>query len=321
MVAMTAVLAVVPSARAQTAAPAGSVGIRILDAPTNRADDPRARLYIVDHLAPGATINRRVELSNGTDGRLTIPLYAAAATVSDGEFRFGEDHAANDLTSWTTVEPSTIAVDGGGTAIATVKIAVPADAGAGERYAVVWAELPAASPKGGGISTVNRVGIRIYLSVGAGGEPPSDFTITSIQARRGSSGEPVVAATVKNTGGRALDLSGELRLSRGPGGLSAGPFPAKLGTTLGIGATEPVLVILDRAVPAGPWDAHIALKSGTIERDATARITFPKRGASKAAKTGSGKRSLLLLILIVAGVLLLLLLALLLRRRRRSRGG
>ena len=190
--------------------------------------------------------------------------------------------------------------------LATVTIAVPADASPGERYGVVWAELPAAVPPGGGIAAVNRVGVRIYLSVGEGGEPASDFGIASFEARRDAEGSPLVAATVRNTGGRALDLSGDLKLTNGPGGLSAGPFEAKLGTTLGIGQTESVLVILDRAVPAGPWDARIVLRSGITEREATAKITFPAAAASSsepvATRGPAAGRSRLLPVLVAIAV-------------------
>jgi hypothetical protein len=173
---------------------------------------------------------------------------------------------------------------------------------------VVWAELPAAIPSGGGVGAVNRVGVRIYLSVGPGGEPASDFAITTFEARRDGGANPVVAATVHNTGGRAIDLGGELRLTNGPGGLSAGPFQAKLGTTLGIGQTEPVLVVLDQAVPAGPWDAHIVLRSGTTEREATAKITFPAAAAtsSKPVTTAKGGSSVVVPVLLGLAVLLVL---------------
>jgi hypothetical protein len=83
----------------------------------------------------------------------------------------------------------------------------------------------------------------------------------------------VVLATVHNTGGRALDMSGTLQLLAGPGGLSAGPFPVTLGTTLAIDDTEPVTIALDKRLPAGPWDARITLRSGLIERSARATIT------------------------------------------------
>jgi hypothetical protein len=272
-------------------APAQGVGIRLLDAPTNRSTDPRAREYIVDHVSAGTTITRRVEVSNDTTKAQTVQLYAAAGSIKDGTFQFGEGRAANDLTSWTSVDPPAVTPAPGAKAVATVKIAVPASAGPGERYGVVWAELPAATPAGGGVAAINRVGVRIYLSVGQGTEPPTDFGVTALEAKRDADGNPIVSAAVQNTGGRAVDLSGELRLTNGPGGLSAGPFDAKLGTTLGIGQTEPVLVILDRAVPAGPWDARIVLRSGTTEREATATITFPASPASSSGAVKTGAQS------------------------------
>jgi hypothetical protein len=64
----------------------------------------------------------------------------------------------------------------------------------------------------------------------------------------------------------------------GPGGLSAGPFPATLGTTLGIDETESVQVVLDKRLPAGPWDARIVLHSGLLEHTGRATITFPAAG-------------------------------------------
>src|SRR5437588_838222 len=135
-------------------APPETVGIQLVDAPTNRANDPRAHQYIVDHVAPGTTITRRVEVSNATAARQVVQLYPAAAAIKDGSFEFGEGRAANDLTTWTTVDPTTVSPAGGAKSLATVKIAVPADASPGERYGVVWAELPAAVPAGGGVGAV-----------------------------------------------------------------------------------------------------------------------------------------------------------------------
>lgn len=282
-----------------------------------------AMQYIVDHVAPGTTISRRVEVTNDTAETQEVQVYPAAASISDGNFQFGEGRAASELTTWTTVEPSTVSPPSGGESLATVTIAVPADASPGERYGVIWAELPAAVPEGG-IGAVNRVGVRIYLSVGEGGEPASDFAIASFEARRDAEANPMVAATVENTGSRALDLSGEMTLTNGPGGLSAGPFDATLGTTLGIGQTEPVLVTLEKALPNGPWDARIVLRSGMTEREATATITFPEAAETSsepvatAVETDDG--SLLLPIIIAVVVLLaLFLLTFLLMRRRRSR--
>jgi hypothetical protein len=190
----------------------------------------------------------------------------------------------------------------------------------------VWAEVPSSGP--GGVSAVNRVGIRVYLSVGRGGEPPSDFKIVSLRGVRDRAGHPVVAATVRNTGGRALDLSGQLRLSEGPGGLSAGPFAVELGTTLGVGQSEDVVSILDRSVPAGPWTADMTLRSGLIERSAHARITFPARaGTSERPVRAVPDHARAVLIPITAtlaslvGLWLLLLLLAKRRRENEKRGG
>jgi hypothetical protein len=113
-------------------------------------------------------------------------------------------------------------------------------------------------------------------------------------------------------------MSGTLELLAGPGGLSAGPFPADLGITLGIGDTEPVTIVLDDRVPAGPWDARISLHSGLLEGSAAATITFPDAGVSIPVNTRSTRLGWLYP---VTAALVLLLLrgigAVLLRRRRR----
>jgi hypothetical protein len=297
----------------------GSVGIRLADVPISAANDPRARLYIVDHVAPGAVIERHVEVSNTTSSALRVALYAAAATIAGASFIGEEGHTANDVSSWTSVSPTAPEVPAGGTVTAMVTIAAPLDAAPGERYAVVWAEVGSVPAGGGRVIEVNRVGVRIYLSVGRGGSPAADFTIDSLTAERSDQGHPVVVAAVHNIGGRALDVSGTLQLSSGPGGLSAGPFPAALGVTLAIADTEPVTITLDEVVPAGPWNARITLHSGLTQRSATATITFPSSGASLPIKTAATRAShrgtiagaavLAFLAMAAAGVLLL-------RRRR-----
>jgi hypothetical protein len=226
----------VAPALAQSGVPDGSIGIRLLEAPQHLADDPRALLYIIDHLNQGDTIRRRIEV---------------------------------------TVDPTSVDLSPHGSATALVTIAVPEDAEDGERYAVVWAQTPPSSPSDGEVVTVDRVGIRVYLSVGRGGAPPTDFRIESLTASRDDTGSPIVSAAVLNTGGRAIDVSGTLRLSEGPGGLSAGPFPVQLGTTIGIGQRGTVQVVLSRSIPDGPWTADLRLRSDLVKRQAQARITFP----------------------------------------------
>jgi hypothetical protein len=299
------------SSPAPQAGTAGGIGLRLVDVPASTRDDPRARIYIVDHLAPGTTIHRRIEVSNTTLDPQHIVLYAAAASIDNGTFLGAAGDNQNEMSTWTSVRPGATDLPPGGHLPATVTVAVPGDAAPGEQYGVVWAETRSAPVAGGGVIQVNRVGIRIYLSVGPGGAPAGDFTIDSLTAQRSPDGRPMVLASVHNTGGRALDMNGTLRLLAGPGGLSAGPFPATLGVTLAIGDTEPVTIALDQRLPAGPWDAHISLHSGLLDRNARATITFPVTGAAPPVETTS-PRSVwqyvaiagLVLVLLVAAVLL-----------------
>lgn len=262
-----------------TPAPAGepqTVAIRPVGIPASGATDPRAQFYIVDHVAPGATLRRQVEVSNDTAQSRDIALYAASADIGGGEFRFGDAGAANELTRWTTVIPPMVRLGPGAKGDATVTITVPSDAASGERYAVVWAAVAASSSPGGGILEINRVGVRIYLSVGPGEEPPIDFAITSLAPGQTSDGLPIVTALVRNTGGRAVDLSGSLWLRRAASARAVGPFAAQLGTTLGIGEAEPVLVPVRPGLSPGPWDASVVLHSGSTERSGTTRLTLPR---------------------------------------------
>jgi hypothetical protein len=71
-------------------------------------------------------------------------------------------------------------------------------------------------------------------------------------------------------------------MTEGPGSLSAGPFSTNLGTTLGIGNTGRVTVLLDRRLPAGPWKVRLTLASGLVRHTVTATLTFPVGSAAGA---------------------------------------
>jgi hypothetical protein len=294
----------------------------LLEAPRSLENNPRARVYIIDHVPPGATIRRKVEVSDGTPYRLDIGMYAAGATITGGAWAPFGGTQQDELSGWITERPGRLQLDSGQNATVEVTVAVPHDAAPGERYAVIWAQ--ATVPNGSNVREVARVGIRVYLSVGNGAAPAEDFRIDSLTAARTTSGRPEVLAEVHNTGGRALDLSGTLTLGNGPGGLSAGPFRAELGTTLGIGQTEPVRVLLDPAIPAGPWLARIVLRSGLTTRAAEGEISFPSApGASSSpvpAKPVPLSRNRAVWVPVAAaliGLVLLGLLVLLLWKRRR----
>lgn len=294
----------------------GSIGIRLLEAPANNRDDPRARVYIVDHLNPGTTITRRLEVSNTTDRQADIRLYASAASIEESRFTGAAGAVDNELTTWTTITPSQVAVPPESTAEVTATIAVPQDAPPGEQYGVIWAEVRSEGGPEAGVTQISRVGIRLYVSVGPGNPPAADFAIDSLTAVRTEDGLPVVHVNVRNTGGRALDLNGTLHLTDGPGGLSAGPVPMHGVTTLGPGSSGAVTAVLDSAIPHGPWQATVTLASGLVERTAEAPITFPESGESEFAVSNS--RNVPLIGLVLAGCVLAAG-ALVMARQRRSK--
>jgi len=85
-------------------APHGTFGLRLLEAPVSRRDDPRAYRSIVDHLNPGTTIERRVEVNNMSPDPQRIELYAAAASIEKRTFTFATGRTHNELTEWTSLD-------------------------------------------------------------------------------------------------------------------------------------------------------------------------------------------------------------------------
>lgn len=263
------------AAHAQPALPPG-IGIRLLEAPADLADDPRAQGYVIDHVRPATTIERDFEVTNGEPDTFTADLYAVGARIGEQAFLPDEGRGQNLLASWITVDPPSMQVTAGDRRTATLRIDVPPDAPEGEHYAVVFAERRPDDP--GGLAVSSRVGIRIYLSVGPGGAPVSDFTIDSVTAARDGDGRPMITAAVTNTGGRALDLTGSVRLTEGPGGTVAGPFDLDVAATLPPGGTGQAVLELSPDLPDGPWLAVLTLGSGLLERVAEVRLTFPLAG-------------------------------------------
>jgi hypothetical protein len=295
------------------------IGVRLVDIPAASVDNPRARSYIIDQVKPGKVIERRVEVVNHSDREAKVSLYPAAARVERGQFVGADGRSQNDLSSWTSVNDSSVTLSPQGRSMAKLAIKIPADAVRGERYGVVWAELaPTKNPEG--VTHVSRVGIRLYVSVGPGGAARTDFDIASMTAIRGEDNVPAVQAKVQNTGERAIDPSGTITLTNGPAGLSAGPFPIPLGNTVGVGDTQPVLVPLDPKLPDGPWRVKITVTSGVTKREAEATLTFPPnagQGPEVSVDTGPPWRGIAAGA--VAGIVVLALLGYLGIRRRRSR--
>lgn len=262
--------------------PPDAVGIRLVDVPADLIKDPRARQYIVDSLKPGVTVKRRIEVSNKSADALHVAVYPGAADIRRGSFVGAAGNTGNELTTW--IKPGQLVLDvpAHSRARDTVTISIPKDAAPGERYGVVWAQV-SGRDLGSGITLVSRTGIRLYLSVGGNNPPRARFTMDDMTAGRDARGRAVVHAKVHNTGGRALDLTGALKMSQVSGSISAGPYPIDSGKSLAPGQSTSVNVIVTDQVTDGPWDVSLTLKSGLLEVTHEARITFPKGPGMAAA--------------------------------------
>jgi hypothetical protein len=273
----------------------------------------------VDRLQPGSIIERRIQVQNNTDSRQSVQVYAGAAHIDQGAF-VGDDGAAkNELTTWISVDQPELDMAPRTSVDVLVTIDVPRDAAESERYAAIWAETRSLRNQETNIISASRAGIRVYLSVGPGNGAPAGFEITSLTAKRDESGNPGVVASVTNTGGRALDISGSLSLTNGPSGLSAGPFRTDAITTVAPGSTGELSVTLDPEIPNGPWRAELELESGLVTQTAGADITFPAAGQGDTVRPEESQSSLMVLAGLGAAVLVLIAILLVIVFRRRTR--
>jgi hypothetical protein len=252
----------------------GGFGARIVDVPVSEAEDPRALRYVIDYLPTGAVIHRRILIVNGEARTARFTVYADAAHISGGLFIGYTGATRNELTNWIGVQHRVITLAAGASVMDVITIKVPQGATRGEHYGAIWVQQAAKVRKttGFGVTEVARIGVRLYLAVGAGGAPPTSFDITSITGHLSANGQPVIVAHVNNTGGRAIDLNGSVRLADGPGSTTSGPFPAQRMVTLAPGQAWNMTFAPPRSLPDGSWRATITLVSGMTTATATATI-------------------------------------------------
>ena len=265
--------------------PVQEFGARLVDVPVSEANNPRGLRYIIDYLPTGTTIHRRIFVQNHEKRTAHFTVYPDAAHISDELFTGDAGETRSELTGWISVQHPMVTLGPGASVMDMVTIRVPAGATRGEHYGVIWvqqaADVRAAS--GFQIKEVDRVGIRIYLAVGQGGAPPTSFAITSITGHLSAKGQLSILARVDNTGGRAVDLNGTASLTGGPGGTSAGPFPARQIITLAPGQSGTMSFTPPKTLPHGPWQAKVTMVSGITTSTGTQTIQFGSLVASSAA--------------------------------------
>lgn len=111
---------------------------------------------------------------------------------------------------------------------------------------------------------------------------PTTIEITSMTGQRSDPDEPLLVVHVRNKGPGAVDLFGELRLTNGPSGSTAGPFRVTPVVSLEPGLGMDVDFALPAALPAGPWLATVTLTSGKYSATDKSTVMFagPKAGWS-----------------------------------------
>jgi hypothetical protein len=289
----------------------GSFGVRLVDVAASEAGNPRALHYIVDYLSVGSVIHRQILIVNDEPHKASFSVYPDAAQIVDGVFLGGTGATRSELTNWISVQHPTVTLAAWKSAPDKITIRVPRGATRGEHYGVIWVQQAARpSNKSGFVLTeVSRVGVRVYLAVGRGGAPPTSFGIASIAARRTASGQPYIVARVRNTGGRAIDLNGSVRLANGPGDSSSGPFYGQKIVTLAPGQSWNVTFPLPESQPAGSWRATVTLVSGLTVVTGTATVRIAAVAAAQAGlsrmpwmRIALGALVLMLVLALVAGL-------------------
>lgn len=251
----------------------GGIGIRLVNPPSDPTF-PSWETEIGGTFTPGDPVVRRIRISNSGATTQAVDVYAGAASMRGGVPTLGDRGSVNALTSWTSLDKQRISLAPGGSGDVVVTVRIPADAPAGDRHAVVWAQTAVGA--GGGVVTATRVGVRMNLRVGPGAGTTADFAISGLTAERDADGQAVVVVDIRNTGGWAVEVGGELALTDGPGGRTLGPVYADE-AVVAAGADGRVRFRIpnSRDLPAGPWQASVALESGPVARVHTASVTFP----------------------------------------------
>ena len=271
---------IIPAASAFAGEPPASrpgmqrFGVRLVDVPVSAAHNPRALRYIIDYLAPGQAIHRRILILNEESRTAHFTVYPDAARIGHGLFTGDAGETRSELTRWITLKHGSLTLRPHTSALDMVTIRVPRAATRGEHYGVLWAQQVARGRSAHGlrIAEVARVGIRIYLAVGRGGAPPTRFVITSLTGHWSTGGQPLLVARVRNTGGRAIDLSGQARLTARPRGHHRRRVPGTADHYARTWAVSGHDLRPGQGAAPGPWLVRITLASGFTTRTTQATI-------------------------------------------------
>lgn len=202
------------------------------------ADD---RISLRHVIAPGATVDDRVALTNFSPAPATFAVYASDGVVTaDGNFDLlppGETPV--DAGSWIDIgavdgqdplpgEPLTIELPAGGSIVVPLTVAVPENASPGDHPAGVVAQFVPGD--GAGVEMASRVGVRLHLRVD--GPVVASLDVDQVVATYEPSWNPFSPGTVHVD--YTLGNSGNVRLGATSTATITGPFgiaPSSASTT------------------------------------------------------------------------------------------
>lgn len=249
--------------------------------------EARDRSYVVRTVQPGDEFTDRLLAVNLTDAPLELDVAPVDATITaDGQFAPGATAEADGR--WVAVAPNRVRVPARGTMPVDVRIRVPADAAAGDHIAAVVAQKAGGPTGSGNVRLVQRVGVRVYLTVQSSGESSRtgglvrSFEIKDLRWTHGT-----FEIDVQNTGDLLVEPLGTLTISRG--GLDATTDVPVLGT-VPPHELRTFKVPSPRQLEPGNYDARIRLRlvQGGGEQEKT--LAFTVDGAVKAADDADGKK-------------------------------
>lgn len=284
---------------------AGEFSLRPVRPATAEARD---RSYVVRTVRPGAELTDRLEAVNLTGSPLDLSLSAVDAAVApDGSFAPGTERKAEG--TWLEVTPAQVRVPARGTAPVELRIRVPADATSGDHIATVVAQK-AGAPSGSGVQLVQRVGVRVYLTVERpqGGVGTRSFELRALRWV-GAPKARTFEADVVNTGELLVEPRGTLTLSRGD--LGADTDVPVLGT-VPVGETRALRLTVPGELEPGRYEARLRLRDVQGGPEHEQRLSFTVGKAKPDDDAGFPFAAAAVAVLALLGAVVLLLL---LRRR------
>jgi hypothetical protein len=251
---------------------------------TSDKNNPATKSYFVFDSAPGATVESQVRVVNSGTAAGTVRLYAVdAATGQTSGTVFLDDAAPRqDAGAWIRLDLSELTLQPGENAVVPFRVAIPADARAGQHVGGIVAqdtvlqegETQQAGPKNAGfrVDVQNLTILAVQLNLP--GPAVDRVEVTGI-ATGGSRGYQQLLVGLQNSGTQMVKPSGTLVVTDARG-QEVQRLALKLDTFLPQTAIQYPVAVQKQALGAGQYHARVELAygaSGTTTHDQDFTIT------------------------------------------------